>query len=108
MSDQALAPETVGAIVLWGGALVVLSSFVAWLAKQKGRNASDWFLLSLVFSPLLTFIFVAVAPKAEKKPAPRAPSDVERREKRSDQIAVFLPIVIIFAASTLFWLLRQR
>ena len=67
MSDQALSPETLGVLIMWGGVLCVLSGFVAWLASQKGRSGGDWFLLSLVFSPLLTFIFVAVAPKAEKK-----------------------------------------
>ena len=70
MSDQPMSVEAVGVLIMWAGGLWVFSGFVAWLASQKGRSSLSWFLLSMLFTPLLAFIFVAVAPKSEKRTDP--------------------------------------
>lgn len=43
--------------LLW----LVLSIAIAVWASNKGRSGFGWFLLSLIFSPLLTAIFLAVS-----------------------------------------------
>jgi len=62
-----MSKEAVGILVIWFGGWWVAAGFVAWLASQKGRSSASWFVLAMLFSPLLTFIFVAVAPKSEKR-----------------------------------------
>lgn len=51
-------------LIFW----VLLSVAVALFAGYRGRSALGWFVLSLLISPLLGFIFVAVVPNLAKEP----------------------------------------
>lgn len=64
-------------IVFWiGGAILV-----AVVASNKGRSGLGWFLLSLILSPLLTLIAVAVMSRVERieasKTCPRCAETVK-------------------------------
>jgi hypothetical protein len=41
----------------------VVSLLVAVFASSRNRSGFGWFLLSLIISPLITFLFLAILPK---------------------------------------------
>lgn len=54
---------------------VALSIACAFLAARRGRSGFGWFLIALLFSPLIGFIFVLVLPSkavAAGTPTPEA------------------------------------
>lgn len=61
---------------LWGVAAgwAVLSAIVAWIADTRGRKAGEWFLLSLLFSPLIGFVAVVLMPNLRHQQAAAHPS----------------------------------
>ena len=57
-----------GMLVLIAIPWFFLSLFVAWAAEEIGRNAVGWFLLALLFSPIITVLFlIAVGQKQVKR-----------------------------------------
>ena len=62
----------IGAFIFWIG----LAIAVALYAQRKGRSAVGWLLFSIILSPLLGLIFVAVLPElvddaeADRVPCP--------------------------------------
>jgi len=62
-------------IVGWIG----FSILVAWYASTKKRSGIGWFFLSLIVSPLISFIIVAVLgePRGELKKCPKCAEEVK-------------------------------
>ena len=62
-------------IIVW----LFLSILVGVFASSKKRNGFGWFILSLIISPLITFIIILVAgiPQAEQKKCPRCAEEVK-------------------------------
>ena len=68
----------IGALIFWIG----LAIAVALYAQRKGRSAVGWLLFSVILSPLLGLIFVAVLPEliddaeADRVPCPFCAEDI--------------------------------
>lgn len=66
-------------IVLW----IVFSILVGVYASSKRRSGIGWFALSMVISPLIAFVIVAVAglPQGELKKCPNCVEEVKAEAK---------------------------
>lgn len=66
-------------IILW----IVFSILVGVYASSKRRSGVTWFFLSLILSPFIGFIIVAVAglPKGELKKCPNCAEEVKAEAK---------------------------
>ena len=53
---------------------VVIGGVAAWLAQGKNRSGLNWFLLSLPFGPIATFVLVVFM---DKLPEPYHPKPIE-------------------------------
>lgn len=62
MIEGLTAGDLYAALAVW----VVLAALVAWLAHARGGKPGEWFLMSLLLSPLLTFLLLML-----RKPASR-------------------------------------
>lgn len=62
-------------IIGWIG----FSILVSWFASTKRRSGLAWFLLSLIMSPLIAFVVVAVVglPRGDQKKCPRCAEDIK-------------------------------
>ena len=62
-------------IILWIG----LSIFIGWFASSKKRSGVGWFFLSLIISPLISFIILLVIglPQGQLKKCPKCAEDVK-------------------------------
>jgi hypothetical protein len=62
-------------IIFWIG----LSVLVGWFASSKKRSGLGWFFLSLIISPLITFIILLVIgpPQGELKKCPKCAEEVK-------------------------------
>ena len=72
-------------IVFW----FIVSILVAAYASSRNRSGFGWFLLSLIISPLFTFIFLAILPKRAGNipaPAPAAPQTLEGKLKEIEKL----------------------
>ena len=64
-----------------------VSILVAAYASSRNRSGFGWFLLSLIISPLITFIFLAILPKrAGNIPAPAGPQTLEGKLKEIERL----------------------
>ncbi len=64
---------------MWLIGWIGFSIVVGWFASTKRRNGVGWFFLSLIISPLITFIIVAVLgmPRSELKKCPKCAEDIK-------------------------------
>jgi hypothetical protein len=64
---------------MWFVAWIGFSILVGWFASTKRRSGVGWFFLSLIISPLISFIIVAVIgiPKGESKKCPKCAEEVK-------------------------------
>ncbi len=54
------------------GLWLLFSALVGYSAGQRGRSGVGWFILSLIFSPIIGLLFVALLPNlAAKGPSPK-------------------------------------
>jgi hypothetical protein len=67
----------------------VVSLLVAVFASSRNRSGFGWFLLSLIISPLITFIFLAILPKrAGYLETSELPQSLESKLKEIDRLKV--------------------
>lgn len=82
------ARRAVGFFFLW----LVCAILVSWWASKRGRLWFDYFLLSLVLSPVLSGIILAIKPDLKKEAAAHAAKKAEEarheqeREEAREQI----------------------
>jgi hypothetical protein len=64
---------------MWFIVWIGFSILVGWFASTKRRSGVGWFFLSLIISPLISFIIVAVigVPKGELKKCPKCAEEVK-------------------------------
>jgi hypothetical protein len=67
--------------------LIGFSIFVGWFASSKKRSGVGWFFLSLIISPLITFIVLLVIalPHGELKKCPKCAEEI----KAEAQVCLF-------------------
>jgi hypothetical protein len=65
----------------------VVSLLVAVFASSRNRSGFGWFFLSLIISPLISFIFLAILPKrAGYITASEVPQSLEGKLKEIDRL----------------------
>ena len=64
---------------MWFVAWIGFSILVGWFASTKRRSGVGWFFLSLIITPLISFIIVAVigVPRADLKKCPKCAEEVK-------------------------------
>jgi hypothetical protein len=91
---------TIIAFVLW----FMLSFVVANAASQRGRRAIDWFLLSLITSPVLAALFLLLFPPLPRHEHPYQIEDrlqhkavpIDERRQTTDDRASIATLWVIF------------
>lgn len=71
--------------IVW---LMLFAGVVAYIASQRGRSGLNWFFISILISPLISFIILIAIPAREKKDGiVNTPVVEESKEEESKEIA---------------------
>lgn len=63
---------------------LAIAALVGWAASQRGRSAFGWFLISVLFSPILGIILLMICPAIpEPVSAASVPEPTQQRKSRT-------------------------